>query len=217
MYRRSSFLALAITATFTGNALAQAGWDAPTFFSPRPMDDIGIYVFQTDFDSRIVDDATGLKLIWRQSGNLNLGVHAGTADLDDVGNAILLGAEFYGPLTSLTANTGLIMSWGLGAGAVFGDDYIDLSIPLGVSIGVGLGTGGVSLLPYVHPRVSLDVSSVEIGDNEETETNIGLTIDLGLDVNLGDRFIVRAGGSFGDRDAFGAGIALRIPRRVVVR
>jgi hypothetical protein len=215
MFKRSIVLTAALTAAFAGSASAQAGWDAPTFFSPRQMDDVGIYAFKTDAGS--IGDPTGLKLIWRQSGNLNLGVHAGTADLSDVGEAILLGGEFYGPLTGATASTGLIMSWGLGAGAVFGDNYIDLSVPLGVSIGMNLGTGGVSILPYVHPRVSLDVSSVGSGAAEETETNVGLTIDLGVDVGLGERFILRAGGSFGDRDAFGAGLALRIPRKVSVR
>lgn len=215
MFKRSLIFTAALTATFTGNASAQAGWDAPTFFSPRPMDDVGIYAFKTNAAS--IGDPTGLKLIWRQSGNLNLGVHAGTADLGNVGEAILLGGEFYGPLSGATASTGLVMSWGLGAGAVFGDDYIDLSVPLGVSIGMNLGTGGVSLLPYVHPRVSLDVSSFGSGANEVTDTNLGLSVDVGVDVGLGERFILRAGGSFGDREAYGAGLALRIPRKVSVR
>lgn len=215
MIRRSLALTVALTAVFAGSASAQAGWDAPTFFSPRPMDDIGIYVFKTDAPR--IGDPTGLKLIWRQSGNLNLGLHAGTADLDDFGEAILLGGEFYGPLSGATAATGLIMSWGLGAGAVFGDEYIDLSIPLGVSVGMSLGTGGVSILPYVHPRVSFDLSSFDTPAGEETETNVGLSIDLGVDLGLGERFIVRAGGSFGDREAYGVGVALRIPRRVTVR
>jgi hypothetical protein len=216
MLKRSFVITVALSAAFTGSAFAQAGWDAPTFFSPRPMDDVGIYGFKTDAAS--IGDPTGLKLIWRQSGNLNLGVHAGTADLDDIGDAILLGGEFYGPLTGATASTGLIMSWGVGAGAVFGENYIDFSIPVGVSIGMNLGSGGVSILPYVHPRVSFDVSSFDVApDVEETETNIGLSIDLGVDVGLGERFILRAGGSFGDRDAFGAGLALRIPRKVSVR
>lgn len=216
MHTRSILSALAFLVVSAGQAVAQVGWDAPTFFSPRPMDDIGIYAFKTDAAS--LGDPTGLKLIWRQSGNINLGVHAGTGDLDDFGDAILLGAELYGPLAGATASTGLIMSWGIGAGAVFGGDYIDLSIPLGVSIGLNLGSGGVSLLPYVHPRVSLDVSSFDVGPNEEeTETNIGFEIDLGVDVNLGRSLILRAGGSFGDREAFGLGIALRMPRKVVVR
>lgn len=215
MFKRSIVLTAAFTAAFAGSAFAQAGWDAPTFFSPRPMDDIGIYAFKTNAAS--IGNPTGLKLIWRQSGNLNLGVHAGTADLSDVGEAILLGGEFYGPLSGAAASTGLVMSWGLGAGAVFGDNYIDLSVPLGVSIGMNLGSGGVSLLPYVHPRVSLDVSSFGSGADEVTDTNIGLSVDVGVDVGLGERFILRAGGSFGDREAYGAGLALRIPRKVSVR
>lgn len=215
MFRRSLLVAILATPVFAGTSAAQVGWDAPTFFSPRPMDDVGIYAFKTD--AAALDDPTGLKLVWRQSGNLNLGVHAGTGDLDNIGEAILLGGEFYGPLTSMTASTGLIMSWGLGAGAVFGDNYIDLSIPLGVSVGLNLGSGGVSLLPYVHPRVSLDVSSFDTPVGEETDTNIGLSVDVGVDVGLGQSFILRAGGSFGDRDAFGAGLALRIPRKVQVR
>ncbi|MGQ0561135.1 MAG: hypothetical protein ACT443_04580 [Gemmatimonadota bacterium] len=216
MMLRSLSVALIGLPLFASAAAAQVGWDAPTFFSPRPMDDVGIYVFKTNADA--LDDPTGLKLIWRQSGNLNLGVHAGTGDLDDAGDAILLGAELYGPLSSMSASTGLFISWGLGAGAVFGDDYIDLSIPLGVSIGLNLGSGGFSILPYVHPRVSFDVSSFDDRfGNEHTDTNIGLEIDVGVDLNLGERLILRGGGSFGDREAFGAGLALRIPRPVVVR
>ena len=213
MFKRSLAITVALGAAFTSSAFAQS-WDGPEFFSPRPMDDVGIYAFKTDGG---FTDPTGLKLIWRQSGNLNLGLHAGTADLEDIGNSILLGGEFYGPLTAATASTGLIMSWGLGAGAVFGGDYILLSIPAGVSIGMNLGSGGVSFLPYVHPRVSLDVFAQGEGEDEVTETDVGLSVDVGVDVGLGERFMLRAGGSFGDRDAFGAGLVMRIPRKVSVR
>ena len=215
MFKRT-FLTTALLVVTASGASAQSGWDAPTFFSPRPMDDIGLYVFKTDAST--IGDPTGLKLIWRQSGNLNLGVHAGFADLDAAGETILLGAELYGPLSSMAASTGLAMSWGLGAGAVFGDNYIDMSVPLGVSIGFQLGSGGMNVLPYVHPRVSLDISSYDVGpDQEETDTNIGFSVDVGADVNLGQRFVLRGGASFGDRGAYGIGAALRIPRRVVAR
>lgn len=216
MLKRTVLTTLAITAVLASQAQAQVGWDAPTFFSPRPMDDVGIYAFKTNASS--LSDPTGLKIIWRQSGNINLGVHAGTGDLDDIGQAILLGAELYAPLSRLAASTGLAISAGIGAGAVFGDNYVDLSIPLGISIGANLGSGGVGILPYVNPRVSFDVSSFDDQfDNEHTDTNIGLEIDLGVDISLGERFVLRGGASFGDREAYGAGIALRIPRKVVVR
>lgn len=147
-------------------------WDSPQFFSPRPMDDIGVYYFKTNRAGNR-PDANGLKAIWRQSGNINLGVHAGIGDLDQAGNTILVGAEFYNQLGSVSMNTGLPISWSLGAGATFGDEYVDLSIPLGVSVGLNLGSGNVSVLPYVHPRVSFDLVAVGEGDDEETFTDFG--------------------------------------------
>ena len=181
------------------------------------MDDIGLYYFKTDFP-RGFRDPGGLKLIWRQSGNLNLGLQAGTADLDDVGQAILLGAELYNPLRSLSSATGLIVSWSLGAGAVFGDNYADASIPLGVSAGLKLGSGSTAIVPYVYPRASLDITSFDdsFGTNH-TETNLGLEADLGVDVDLGSRLILRTAYSLGDRDAWGVGLALRFGRKLVVQ
>jgi hypothetical protein len=204
-----------------GGASAQQ-WDAPLFFSPRPMDDIGLYYVNSDRCCGF-DNANGLKLIWRQSGNLNLGVHAGTGDIENIGESILIGAELYGPLSNLARTSGLAMSWSLGIGAAFGDvggtDYIDFSVPVGISVGIPIGSGSTTILPYVHPRASLDVVSVtdEVTDEEETDTDVGFAVDIGADVNLGQRLILRTGFALGDRDAFGVGVALRWQRGVIVR
>jgi hypothetical protein len=189
------------------------------------MDDVGLYYVRTDRDDDFlnVDDSNGLKLIWRQSGNLNLGVHVGTGDLENIGESILIGAELYGPLAGLSGGTGLIMSWSAGVGAAFGDlgddvDYIDFSVPVGVSIGVRLGSGSFAFVPYLHPRASLDVVAITVNDVEETETELSFAVDIGADVNLGQRFILRPALTLGgDREAFGVGLAYRTPRRVVVR
>lgn len=217
MFRRTLLVGIVCLAEMTlraPGARAQT-WDAPTFFGPKPMDDIGIYYFRSPFGNR---DVSGLKGIWRQSGNINLGVQAGIGDLNDAGQTILLGAEFYNPLTSMSASTGLLMSWALGAGATFGKHYVDLSIPFGVSIGLNLGGGSsTGLVPFVHPRVSLDVSSFDdpVTGVNQTDTKIGLEADLGAELTLSDKLIIRAGYSLGDRDAFGVGIALRTPRKIV--
>lgn len=211
--RKSSLLSLLLVA-FASPAAAQV-WDAPTFFSPRPMDDIGVYVFQSNAP-RGFDDPLGVVGMWRQSGNINLGVKAGVGDTDNAGETILVGAELYGPLGSLLPNTGLELAWNVGAGAVFGDNYAVFSVPVGVSVGVRLGSGNVSILPYVHPRVALDIVSVEFAGDEETDTDGSFAIDLGADVNLGSSLILRLGKSFGDRDAFGAGLAIRWPRGISV-
>ena len=71
----------------------------------------------------------------------------------------------------------------------------------------------------MHPRASLDVVSLtdEVTDEEETDTDVGFAVDIGADVNLGQRLILRAGYSLGDRDAFGLGVALRWQRGIIVR
>jgi hypothetical protein len=195
------------------DAAAQA-WDAPMYFNPRPMDDIGLYFTRTNRTSG--GDANGLIGIWRQSGNLNLGVRAGVGDLEDAGGTVLVGAELYGPLNRLIPASGLDIAWLLGAGAVFGSDYTLFSIPLGVSIGLRLGTGGVSIQPHVLPRVAFDVAAFDIDGEEVTETDGSVAIDVGADVNIGSSFILRVAWSIADRDAYGVGLALRWPRPVSV-
>lgn len=223
MLKRVLVTAVLLFATAQG-ASAQR-WDAPLFFSPRPMDDVGIYYVRTDRDNDFggFGDANGLQLIWRQSGNLNLGVHLGTGDIENIGESILVGAELYGPLSRVGASTGLLVNWSAGIGAAFGDlgddvEYIDFSVPVGVSLGMRLGSGSTALVPFVHPRVSLDVVAVTVNDIEETETEIGFAADLGAELNLGERFLLRGAFTFGkDRDAFGVGLAYRTPRRLIVR
>ncbi|HET9440226.1 MAG TPA: hypothetical protein VFO52_08645 [Longimicrobiales bacterium] len=189
------------------------------------MDDIGLYYVRSDRESDFGDfeDANGLKLVWRQSGNLNLGVHVGTGDLENIGESILIGAELYGPLGAMSSSTGLMMNWSAGIGAAFGDlgnnvDYVDFSVPVGVSLGMRLGSGSTSIIPYVHPRVSLDVVAVTVNDVEDTETKVGFAADLGAEVSLGQSLLLRGAATIGeDRGAFGLGLALRMPRKVAVR
>ena len=210
-----------LLATATGASAQQ--WDAPLFFSPYPMDDIGLYYISADREAGF-DNSSGLKAIWRQSGNLNLGVHLGTGDISNIGESILIGAELYGPLASLASSTGLGINWGVGIGAAFGQiesngsDYIDFSVPVGLSIGMGFGEGSFSVTPFVHPRVSLDVIAITPeGGDEVTETDVGFAADIGAEVRLGQSFLVRGAYSLGDRDAFGVGLALRMPRKVIAR
>lgn len=212
--KRFALLAAAFTlCAVTGSSAQLASWDAPMFFAPRPMDDLGLYVTRTD---QAFGNATGLMGIWRQSGNLNLGVRAGVGDLDDAGNSLLVGAELYGGLNSLLPGSGIAISWNLGAGATFGDEYTFFTVPFGASFGLNLGSGSVSVSPYVHPRISLDILAVGSGQNEDTSTDGAVAVDLGADVNLGPKWVLRAAYSLGDRDAFGVGLAMRWPRGVSV-
>ena len=197
---------LAVLAFSAVPAQAQM-WDAPTFFSPRPGEDLGIYVI----DGEGAGDL-GFAGIWRQAGNLNLGVRAGFMGSDHIS----VGAEFYGPL-AIGGASRLQLAWNLGLGATF-NDATALRIPLGVSVGAVLGSGSMSIMPYVHPRVAFDLVAYEIAGQEETETEFNVPVDVGADIIVSPSFVVRVGATFNDsRNAFGAGLAWRMGRRLVVR
>lgn len=187
-----------------GELRAQA-WDAPSFFSPRPHDDLGLYAFVPEHGE------LGAQAIWRQSGNINLGVRAGLGQ-----DLILVGAEFYGPLR--LASEPVLLAWQVGLGAGFNDLTL-LRVPVGVSAGLDLaGQGLPQLTPYVFPRVALEVSAWQnpAGD-EETSTDLGFALDIGADLVVTPELILRAGVTLADQNAFGVGIAYRTQRRVVVR
>jgi hypothetical protein len=208
----------ALLLTTAGTASAQR-WDAPLFAGPGAMDELGLFYVNSDRDN--FENSNGLKAIWRQSGNLNLGVHVGTGDLANIGESILLGAELYGPIRAVSANTGLMVSWTAGIGAAFGDiegdDYIDFSIPVGVNVGIGLGSGSTRFTPFVHPRISYDVIAITPeGGDEVSDSDFGFAVDLGAELGLGQRFLLRGAASLGDRAAFGVGVAMRTPRRILV-
>lgn len=232
MFKRSLVLAIVAMPLWVGAAHAQS-WDTPMFYGPKPMDELGIfythnnqYFCSSDCLAGVESPykPNGLKAIWRQTGNINLGVQAGFGDLKHLGDAVEVGIEAGNSLTSLAAS-GLAAQWQVGAGAAFGKHYVSLSVPVGVSLGLNLGSGSTTLVPFVHPRVSFDLASVDVGGgNEETNTDIGLAVDIGAEVGLGQTLLLRAAYTAGNdndvmgkRQAFGAGIALRMPRKVIAR
>jgi hypothetical protein len=215
MRTHRAFLAgLAALAAASAAPAAAQSWESPTLFSPGAHDDIGLYAIK--FEGT---DDLGFHAIWRQSGNINLGVRAGIGpgEVD-----WLVGAEFYGPLRILGPDSPVLVSWIVGAGAMFLNDRFDnsvtaLRIPAGVSLGLNTGSSSVSIVPYVHPRVAFDLIAVSDGDEEDTDSEFNVDLDIGADVTLGDRFVLRAGFTLSESNTFGAGVAYRIPRRVVVR
>lgn len=204
--RNASFaVAGALLLASAAPAAAQA-WDVPSFLSPRPGEDIGLYVIDPDGPGDV-----GFAAIWRQEGNLNLGVRGGYMD-----EHFSLGAEFYGPLNLLGPQSPVLVSWVLGLGATF-NDVTWLRVPLGASVGLDINTGGLQIMPYVHPRLAFDLFAFDTPEGEDTETEFNFDIDVGADVGLGQRFVLRVGATFGDSEALGVGIAYRTGRRLIVR
>ena len=199
-------LAFAVLFLVFGASGASAQWDTPSFLAPTQGNDIGVYFVQPDGTD------WGLVGIWRQAGNMNLGIRGGVADSGDDTYGII-GAEFFGNVMRGNAELPLInIIWTAGAGAAFGPSTI-ISVPVGLSIGAALDAGAILLIPYLHPRVALDFAS---GDGD-TEVDLALPIDLGADVRLANGVIIRVGGTLSDHEGVGVGLAFPFGRRVSVR
>jgi hypothetical protein len=210
MRKCTVLLVLGVSAVAASPLAAQ--WESPTFFAPRPGEDLGLY-----YVSPAGAAEWGVAGIWRQEGNLSLGVRLGYEDQD----AFHVGGEFYGPLALAAPESQLLFSWWLGLGASIRDNLTWLRLPLGLSAGMNLGSPGtVQLKPYVFPRVAFDLLVEDVAGEEQTDVEVNVPVDVGVDVDVG-AFVLRGGVAFSltqdDWTSFGAGIALKMPRRIAVR
>jgi hypothetical protein len=65
---------------------------------------------------------------------------------------------------------------------------------------------GVTFLPYVTPRVVLDAFLGDEGEGNDDDLDLELAVDLGLDLRLTPQFLIRFGGTIGDRDGVAIGL-----------
>ena len=210
MRHRFTGAALALLLLLPASAKAQS-WESPTFFAPRPADDIGLYLYDTEGGD------LGMMGIWRQSGRINLGVRAGFGGVSG-DRLLLVGAEVFGMVVEPDVDRPLAIAWVVGAGATT-DGVTAVRIPVGVSAGARLVAGEFAVTPYVHPRIAFDYITVDgVGDAGSTsDSQFNLDADLGAELELGATWRVRAAFTLGDRTAFGFGLAYRIPRQITVR
>jgi hypothetical protein len=91
-----------------------------------------------------------------------------------------------------------------GAGAAFGGGSTVVRVPVGVSIGHTFDLEqGVALTPFVHPRASLDVASAG-GRDGGSRSEVSLTFDLGVNLQVNRQFAVRAAAAFTGSELAGA-------------
>lgn len=183
----------------------RAQYDTPSFLPPRPGDDIGIYlsdVERADF---------ALQGIWRQGGNLNLGLRLGYIDFERDDGAIVVGAESWGLVARADNDFPVDMAWTLGVGATFNDHTV-LEVPLGLTIGRVVQLDALTLQPYGHPRIALFIAP-----DANDEVRLRGLFDLGVDAVVSDSWKLRVGATLGAIDAVGIGLAYTWTRGAVVR
>lgn len=205
----STITGLVVTTLAAAPAQAQA-FSYPSFQPPR--------VVSREFNFGVADaGSTTLIFQWREgmSQRSQFSLDLGFADPDGRNNDdfLLIGGQFAALLTE--ARPDLPLSFLLTAGinlAVSGSGNL-LRIPIGVSLGHRFALDqGMSVTPYIHPRISFDNCS-ECGRDDESQSQVGIDFDLGVnfDVNRSLAFRLSAlfGGSelLGNDDGFGLSLA----------
>ena len=180
-------------------AAAQVAWDAPSLIGPSSP--TGLALFVSDLSP---GGGVGALAMWRhRQGALDIGYRAMAGEGASGDIAVGAGIDVSGSLARGVEDAEIDVIWWSGVGASVGDELM-LAVPLGIAVGWTGAGDEVVFSPYAGGHVSLDVAS---GAGDAIDLNG--SVDLGLDLTLGSGWVVRAGASFGSRDALAVGV--RVP------
>ena len=195
-----SLLAAGLMASVIGatSISAQTAWDAPPLISHVAPAGVSLFLV-----SPAGGDLGGLVTFRHEAGPVGLGYRLSLTDetaSDDL--AVAAGVDISGFLARGVEDSPVDVMWWSGAGMGWGENTI-VSLPLGALVGWSGQGGDVILSPYGGGHLVMDVSDIE-GDN----VSLRGAFDFGLDVVLSSGWLVRFGGSVGDRDALAIGVKI---------
>jgi hypothetical protein len=179
---------------------AQAG-PTPSFQPTR------VAVREYNFALADFDGGSALLFQWREGlGNPKAQFTAdlGFADLDGTVDdaALIIGGSFHYQVMNATADLPFDMVLGAGLGITAANDYSVLRIPFGVAIGHRFPLeGNFAITPFVHPRLSINRTSV--GTFDDTESDI--EVDLGASFEINAQMQARLAVTFGNSESLGLG------------
>jgi hypothetical protein len=173
---------------------------------------------QREYNFAIADGDAGTQFIfqWHEGLTAASGFRfdGGLIDGDDIAGEdgdvlVLLGATYLRQLNNAGPNIPLDLLFTVGGSAAIGDQVL-LEVPAGISVGRRFPLDGTfALTPFVHPRIALQYcNECDAGDSE---TDLGIGVDLGVDFEISTRMSLRAALLLGsdDTDAIGLGLAWR--------
>lgn len=209
--RRARALAAGLAASAlavipTQDATAQAG-NYPAFQPPV------IVAREFNFGVGHGDDATSVVFQWREgvSAVSQFSLDVGFMDPGNDGDVkLLLGGGFARQLTRSTTDMPLDLLFTAGA-YIAATDPTFFQVPVGVVVGHRFPLEGqLAITPYVHPRVALEYCD-DCGRGGDSETDLGVAFDLGVDFEVSRQLALRAGIVLGDdnREAVGFSLAWR--------
>lgn len=193
---RTTLLVSAALLLGAGAADAQVRWDSPMMALPRPDAGYGLYLFEpAGADIGVLGTM--------RSGNLRfrLGVAEGSGD--DI--AIVAGGDYVSLLRARRADFPLDIGWHLGVGVGF-ERWLTLGVPFGVSFGLPIDADGLTLLPFLAPRVVFDAFLGDEDVGEPSGTDLDFAADLGIEVRPSPSWAVRLAATLGDREGLAIGL-----------
>lgn len=193
---RKKTTALLAALTLAGASAAQAQVFTPTYQSPRPSGDIGLY---------LADDALGGGLsvegIYRlASARSDLGLRLGIAEAGNDETALLLGIDYRNPI-ELSGAAPFSLAFTVGGQAAVGEGEA-FGAQVGLTAGSTIVTPGLTLTPYIHPRIGF-IST------DSDDDGLEVLADVGVDLSFSPGLVLRFGANLGDGADFGIGLAFR--------
>lgn len=197
MRARLSGLMVALFLLAGAEASAQVPWESPLLVGPGSP---------AGWSVLMADPGAGLGVLAHWHGRARgtrLGLRFGLAEAPRDDLAVFGGADLSGPLHSRNEDFPLDVVWLTGFGMGAGDHAL-VTIPFGISLGRGFAAEDVWIHPYVSPRLVVDAF---MGDDRRDDLDLGLVVDLGLDLSFARGWGIRFGASLGDRDGIAVGLA----------
>jgi hypothetical protein len=112
------------------------------------------------------------------------------------------GVDVGGWLTTASDDFPLDVAWFAGAGAGIGDAVL-LTLPAGISLGRTVVGEDARFIPYVAPRLMLDAW---LGNDVDDALELGLAVDIGLNLAFQAAWEIRFAGTLGDHRAIAVGV-----------
>lgn len=171
---------------------------------------------QREYNFAIADGDAGTQFLfqWHEGMTSASGFRfdGGLIDPDVEGEdiSVALGATYLRQLNNAGPNLPLDLLFTVGGHAYVGDG-VALEVPAGISVGRRFPLDGAfALTPFVHPRLALYYCN-ECGAGEDSETDLRIGFDVGVDFEISSRMSLRAALLLAsdDVDAIGLGLAWR--------
>ncbi len=165
----------------------------PTFMSPTPRNDFGVYV------SSLNDIA--IEGLWQRHarGGSAMGLRAGYTDWGD--GSLLLGLQVVNPVSLAGAPIGLAFT-ASGQAVVGGVNGGGAQI--GFTAGGAIPATDLTITPYIHPRLA-----VVSWPGDTDDLNVRVLADFGVDLDFLSGMAIRVGANLGAGASIGVGVAWR--------